>query len=135
MVLYPPMPIGCTSLYDRVTPLNGVNALMLPHLGLLLYTPSGAFVARIMDYWLRQIMSNSWVAPSFGISLRQSMRRDSMLELGALDPVVSEPSFPDACVDGSQVETAAFVQTGDPLLLIGGACGQCNQGNTAVADI
>ena len=50
------------------------------------------------------------------------------VELEAVDPVVSEPSFPDAAVDDSQV-TAAFVQTGDPLLLIGGACGQCNQGN------
>ena len=79
-----------------------------------MHTYSGAFVTRIMDYWLRQMMSNSWVAPGFGISLRQSMRRDSMLELEALDPVGSEPSLPDACVDGSQVETAALVQQGIP---------------------
>ena len=57
------------------------------------------------------------------------------IELEAVDPVVSEPSFPGACVDGSQVEMAVFVQTGDPLLLICGASGQCNQGNTAVAYI
>ena len=63
---------------------------MQPHLGLPLYTPCSAFVARIMDYWLRQLMSNSWVAPGFGISLRQPMRRDSILELEAVDPVVSD---------------------------------------------
>ena len=62
----------------RVTPLDGVNALVQPHLGLPSHTPSGACVARIMDYWLRQLLSNSWVAPCFGISLRQPMRRDSM---------------------------------------------------------
>ena len=50
------------------------------------------------------------------------------VELEAVDPIVSELSFPDAVVDDSQVETAAFVQTGDPLLLIGGVSGQCNQG-------
>ena len=52
MVLYPPMPIGCTSLYDRVTPLNGVNALMLPHLGLLLYTPSDLVVRLLPESWI-----------------------------------------------------------------------------------
>ena len=46
---------------------------------------------------------------------------------------MSELSFPDAFVDGSQEEMAAFVHTEDPLLLIGEASGQYNQGNTAVA--
>ena len=78
MVLHRPKRIGCAFLCDRVTPLDGVNASVQPHLGLPSYTPSGACVARIMDYWLRQLLSNSWVAPCFGISLRQPMRRDSM---------------------------------------------------------
>ena len=92
------------------------------------YTPSGACVARIIDYWLRRLLSNSWVAPCFGISLRQTDEERQHVELEAVDPIVSELSFPDAVVDDSQVETAAFVQTGDPLLLIGGVSGQCNQG-------
>ena len=114
MVLYLPMPIGCVSLYDRVTPLKGVNALMLPHLGLPSCARPVMRLLPFMDYLLRQMMSNSWVAPGFGISLRQSMRRDSMLELEALDPVGSEPSFPDACVDGSQVERLHLCNRGSP---------------------
>ena len=78
MVLRRPKRICCAFLCARVTPLDGVNASVQPHLGLPSHTPSGACVARIMDYWLRQLLSNSWVAPCFGISLRQPMRRDSM---------------------------------------------------------
>ena len=51
----------------------------------------------------------------------------------AVDPVASELSFPDAVGDDSHVETATFEQTGDPLLLIGRASGQRNQGDTAEA--
>ena len=55
MVLHRPKRVGCASLCDRVAPLDGVNASMQPHLGLSSYTPSSACVARIMDYWLRQL--------------------------------------------------------------------------------
>ena len=38
---------------------------MQPYLVLPSHTPSGACVDRIMEYWLRQRLSNSWVAPQW----------------------------------------------------------------------
>ena len=51
----------------------------------------------------------------------------------AVEPLVSELSFPDAVGDDTHVDTATFEQTGDPLLLIGRASGQRSQGDTAEA--
>ena len=51
----------------------------------------------------------------------------------AVEPPVSELSFPDAAGDDSHVDTATFKQTGDPLLLIGRDSGEGSQGDTAEA--
>ena len=51
----------------------------------------------------------------------------------AAEPIAPERSFFEAVGDDSQVDTATFEQTGDPLLLIGRASGQRSQGDTAEA--
>ena len=51
----------------------------------------------------------------------------------AVEPSAPERSYLEAVGDDSQVDTATFEQTGDPLLLIGRASGQRSQGDTAEA--
>ena len=51
----------------------------------------------------------------------------------AAEPIAPERSYLEAVGDDSQVDTATFEQTGDPLLLIGRASGQRSQGDTAEA--
>ena len=51
----------------------------------------------------------------------------------AAEPIAPERSYFEAVGDDSQVDTATFEQTGDPLLLIGRASGQRSQGDTAEA--
>ena len=61
------------------------NASVQPYLVLPSHTPSSACLARIMDYWLRQRLSNSWVAPVFRYISETTDEERQHVELGTIN--------------------------------------------------